>query len=206
MRLHERGLLLSCAIDEAHCVSEWGHDFRAEYRQLGALRSRMPNVPIIALTATAVASVQKDIQSSLGLRSPLVLTQSAFRDNLRLRCVRKLGGLASDLEPLVSDLKAAAKGRHSASATIVYAPTQKLTETVQAHLAQRCPGVPIELYHGGLDPKARETAHMNFLSGASPCIVATVAFGARRPRLRLCARGPLAPSPRAAVARRRDGH
>jgi RecQ family ATP-dependent DNA helicase len=173
--LHQRGLLLSFAIDEAHCVSEWGHDFRNEYRQLGVLRERLPDVPIIALTATAVPNVQQDIQRSLGLRDPLVLTQSAFRNNLSLRCVRKLpGGMSDDLQPLVNSLE---KKKNAHPSTIVYAPTQAIAHNVREHLARRCDGVGIELYHGSLPPAARESAHMAFLSGKSPVIVATVAFG-----------------------------
>ena len=177
--LHREGQLLLIAIDEAHCVSAWGHDFRAEYQQLGVLRQRLPSVPILALTATAVPAVQADIQTSLAMRSPIVLRQSAFRDNLSITCLRKLGGLAADLQPLVDKLQMGlrARGAGSRRSTIVYCPTVAQCQQVHAHLSQRCAGVAVELYHGSLTPPERESAHLNFLSGKSPTIVATVAFG-----------------------------
>lgn len=106
-QLHARTPLLLFAIDEAHCVSEWGHDFRPEYRQLGQLRQRMPHVPIMALTATAVPDVQRDIVRSLGLRNPYVQKQSSFRPNLTIkvrRAARKKQSAAQKLFPAHADL------------------------------------------------------------------------------------------------------
>ena len=77
---------MAAALAQAHCVSAWGHDFRSEYQQLGVLRERLPSVPLLALTATAVPAVQADLQKSLGMRAPTVLRQSAFRDNLAITC------------------------------------------------------------------------------------------------------------------------
>ena len=84
--------LLLFAIDEAHCVSEWGNDFRPEYKQLGELRQQFPTVPIVALTATASARVNSDIEASLGLRNPLRALQSLYRSNLTIECARRGGG------------------------------------------------------------------------------------------------------------------
>ena len=173
--LHQRGRLQLFAIDEAHCVSQWGHEFRSDYQQLGILRRRLPTVPLLALTATAVPAVQDDIQTSLAMRSPVILRQSAFRDNLALVCLRKLGGLAADLEPLVERLRASVRvPAASRRATIVYAPTINLCEQVHNHLRMRCGGLDVELYHGSRTPAERESAHLSFLSGRSSVIVATV--------------------------------
>ena len=155
-------------------VSEWGHDFRPEYRQLGKLRETLPDVPIMALTATALPTVQTDIQRSLGLRSPLCLRQSALRTNLKLACLRKLGGLAADLQPLVAEAQAAQK-RGGVLSTLVYCPTIAECTKVHAYLQQQ--GLTVGLYHGSLTPPQREAAHLAFLSGRVPMIVATVAFG-----------------------------
>ena len=172
--LHARGLLVLIAIDEAHCLSAWGHDFRPEYKELGVLRQRLPSVPLIALTATAVPSVQTDIQGVLAMRQPIVLRQSAFRDNLAITCLKKLGGLGADLQPLVEALQRSVRvPPASRKSTIVYAPTVGLCQQVHAHLQQRCPGLQVELYHGSLDKGARETAHLSFLSGKASVIVAT---------------------------------
>lgn len=81
--LCSRGLLSCLAVDEAHCVSQWGHDFRPDYLKLGELRARLPGVPCIALTATAPKRVQEDIARSLRLRSPLTFTTPVFRKNLK---------------------------------------------------------------------------------------------------------------------------
>ena len=98
VKLHDEGRLLLVAIDEAHCVSEWGHDFRKDYRSLGVLRERMPALPIMALTATAVPAVRDDIVRSLGMRDAHTSRQSSYRRNLAISCRRKMGaGMRSDL-------------------------------------------------------------------------------------------------------------
>ncbi|CAH9147377.1 unnamed protein product [Cuscuta epithymum] len=82
VKLHSRGLLNLITIDEAHCISSWGHDFRPSYRKLSTLRSHLPNIPVLALTATAAPKVQNDIIGSLSLESPLVLKSSFNRPNI----------------------------------------------------------------------------------------------------------------------------
>lgn len=81
-KIHARGLLNLIAIDEAHCISMWGHDFRPSYRKLASLRTRLPDIPVLALTATAVPKVQKDVIESLCLRNPLILKSSFNRPNI----------------------------------------------------------------------------------------------------------------------------
>ena len=171
--LHQRKPLLLFAIDEAHCVSEWGHDFRPEYQQLGLLRKRIPSVPIMALTATAVPKVQKEILTNLGMREPHVALQSSFRSNLTLKCSRKTGnGMSADLAELLQSLRAAGPRPPS---TLIYVAKKQTAEDVAAYLASR--GIPADFYHGSRTPGDRERVHLNFLSGKLPVVCATVAFG-----------------------------
>ena len=171
-QLHAKSPLLLFAVDEAHCVSEWGHDFRPEYRQLGQLRQAMPDVPIMALTATAVPDVQRDIVRSLHLRTPYVQKQSSFRPNLTIRVSRKQAGLSESLAGLLADLQ---PSRGDRSSTLVYVPTKNDAEAVSAFLQSR--GVSADFYHGGRTPPQRESVHLRFLSGQLPVVCATVAFG-----------------------------
>ena len=123
--MHARKPLLLFAIDEAHCVSEWGHDFRPEYRMLGTLRQRMPDVPIMALTATAVPDVQADIVRSLGLRSPLVVDLvDCLKDILATHGSDVDAVLAADphlARELKYDLKRAKKNTPLAATTVTAA-------------------------------------------------------------------------------------
>ena len=168
-----RARLLLLAVDEAHCVSEWGHDFRKEYQRLGEFRRAAPGVPIVALTATAVARVQADIVRSLGLVDPFVSRLSLRRANLELRCERKVGsGLAAHLAGLVAALKRAGA---APPATLVYCPTKGDTEAVCAHL--RAHGIAADYYPAGRAAPERAAVHGAFLSSATPVVAATVAFG-----------------------------
>ena len=173
-QLHARNPLLLFAIDEAHCVSEWGHDFRPQYRQLGELRQRMPTVPIMALTATAVPNVQRDIVRSLALHNPYVQKQSSFRPNLAIKVSRKQAGLAESLGGLVQELLEN-NGAAMASSTLIYVPTTNEAESVAAFLQHR--QINADFYHGKRDAKERESVHVRFLSGQLPVVCATVAFG-----------------------------
>eukprot|EP00434_Breviolum_minutum_P015431 symbB.v1.2.013595.t1/scaffold964.1/size148446/11 len=167
------------AIDEAHCVSEWGHDFRPVYQRLGALRAALPSVPIVALTATATPKVREEITRSLGLRSNCVnVTCSLWRPNLafEVHCKR---GLGVDLQQLLIRLKA-----NDPPATAVYCSTKAEVEGVhgflQGHLGPL--GRVVLMYHAGLSHEQRKAAHVAFLTGQlggkqCPVIVATVAFG-----------------------------
>lgn len=171
--MHAANRLALLAVDEAHCISEWGHDFRPSYRALRSVREELPGLPIMALTATAVSRVRDDIVEQLGMRADRLLSCSTFdRPNLQLACSRKTSK--------ATDLTRIAKGiaEHGGS-TIVYAPTQSEVEAVAGFLAQALGqrGITVAAYHGGKAMGVREEAHFDFLSGKKQVIVATVAFG-----------------------------
>lgn len=172
------------AVDESHCVSEWGHDFRREYRQIGSfLRNHrlLQNIPILALTATAVPRVQQDIMTSLQLNNPKVVKQSFDRENLILTIKRKPpGGYKAALLGFVKEMKEMRTNkRFRNESTIVYCPTQSLVEEITAWLEQKFQGsdVRVQSYHGGQSMDHRSDAHINFLTGNTLVIVATLAFG-----------------------------
>jgi len=158
--------LASVAIDEAHCISHWGHDFRPEYRQLGSLRALAPGLPIHAFTATATAKVRADIVAQLGLREPLVLVGPCDRPNLAYR-----------VQPRVELLKQvlAIVERHRGEAGIVYCISRKDVEHLDSDLREA--GVKSIAYHAGLEPDVRRRAQESFLDEEVDVVVATVAFG-----------------------------
>ncbi|QDU67928.1 RecQ family ATP-dependent DNA helicase [Engelhardtia mirabilis] len=158
--------LSAIAVDEAHCISHWGHDFRPDYRALGTLRKRAPGVPILALTATASPRVQDDICEQLQLRDPARLVGNFDRPNLTYRIVPR--------ENLVSQALNVIQ-RHAGQAGIVYVMRRKDAEQVAGDLAAK--GVRVEPYHAGMTPQKRKQAQDAFLSERIDVIVATVAFG-----------------------------
>jgi len=162
----ERAGLAAVAVDEAHCISHWGHDFRPEYRQLGLLRKRRPELPIIALTATATPRVREDIERELALVDPVRLVGDFDRPNLIYRVLPRLELLTQTLEVVK---------RHPGEAGIVYCMRRKDTEKLAADLARK--GVRALPYHAGLAPQERERVQDAFLNEGIEVVVATVAFG-----------------------------
>ncbi|CEF97424.1 DNA/RNA helicase, DEAD/DEAH box type, N-terminal [Ostreococcus tauri] len=159
------------AIDEAHCISSWGHDFRPSYAQLNILRDALPSVPIMALTATAVKFVRQDIAKILRLRDPFVSENSVDRPNLRISVVRRTD-FGRDLDHVVARI-----GKGQPRPSIVYCATIKEVVQVTGALQNRLGSSFVQMYHGSLSPEDRKNAHMDFLTSRSPVIVATTAFG-----------------------------
>ena len=155
-------------VDEAHCVSEWGHDFRPEYLRLGAALDALDRPSVIALTATAPRPVQEEVIERLGLRDPLVVVRGYDRPNLFLAVER--AGDRREKQRLVRDAVARAGG-----ATIVYAATKRTSEDLAAALAGE--GHRAAAYHAGLARKARTDVQDRFMEGDLDVVVATSAFG-----------------------------
>ena len=154
------------AIDEAHCVSEWGHDFRPEYRQIAKLRESLPGVPMMALTATATERVRTDIVAHLKLREPAVFVASFNRPNLTYRVVPK----DQPLKQIITFV-----GRREQDSGIIYCASRAAAERVAEALAGR--GFPARPYHAGLDAAERGRNQEQFLRDDTRIICATIAFG-----------------------------
>ena len=165
-RLLERCAVWCIAVDEAHCISQWGHDFRPEYRQLGRLRECFPGISIHAYTATATERVRRDIASELGLRQPQVLVGSFDRPNLIYRALARTN-LRRQLEQILQ--------RHRDEAGIIYCISRKEVEALAAWLQGL--GYRAEAYHAGLSDSDRSRRQDAFRNERIDIVVATVAFG-----------------------------
>ncbi|MCP5269933.1 MAG: DNA helicase RecQ [Burkholderiaceae bacterium] len=165
--LHERGKLSLFAIDEAHCVSQWGHDFRAEYLGLSALHERYASVPRLALTATADAHTRADIVARLALDDARLFVSSFDRPNIRYTIVEKADPKAQLLRFL--------RDEHEYDAGIVYCQSRRKVEETAAWLVGE--GVPALPYHAGLDADMRRRHQDRFLREEGLVMVATIAFG-----------------------------
>jgi ATP-dependent DNA helicase RecQ len=161
-----RARVRAFAIDEAHCISHWGHDFRPEYRQLRELRALFPGASIHGFTATATEQVRTDICAELRLRDPLVLVGDLDRPNLRYRVVPRNDEVLQ-IEEVIR--------RHPREAGIVYCIRRKDVDFVAATLASR--GHRVAGYHAGMEPEERRAAQEAFASERVDIVVATVAFG-----------------------------
>lgn len=160
-----RDLLVAVAIDELHCMSSWGHDFRPSYKSLSLLKDVLNKVPIIGLTATATALVQADCIKILGLVDPLLVKTTFDRPNLMIS-VKQKTTVEHDILPYLVD---------NNDSAIIYCNTRKETERVVNILSEN--GIPCGCYHAGLDSLERELVQEAFCSGKLTIIVATIAFG-----------------------------
>lgn len=158
------------AIDEAHCISAWGHDFRPEYQQLGDIRDALGGPPTIALTATATAEVREDISKSLRLRDPSIVVTGFDRPNLRYEA-RRIRGKKNKLGQLVNLLST------DPGSGIVYCATRKAVDEVTSILSEQLPTRPIFSYHAGMDPAARTENQERFMRTPRAIAIATNAFG-----------------------------
>ncbi|MCY4529557.1 MAG: DNA helicase RecQ [Chloroflexi bacterium] len=154
------------AVDEAHCISEWGHDFRPDYRNLKALRARFPDVPCIALTATATERVRKDIVTQLDIQGDRTFLSSFNRENLTYTVLPKSDHFSELLKLL---------NKHKGESAIIYCFSRKSTEELVEDLADE--GLSALPYHAGLDPSIRRSNQERFIRDETPIIVATIAFG-----------------------------
>jgi ATP-dependent DNA helicase RecQ len=166
-RLHAAGRLALFAIDEAHCVSQWGHDFRPEYMQLAQLHERFAGVPRIALTATADAVTREEIVQRLALEGARTFVSSFDRPNIRYRIVEKANARAQ--------LAAFLRAEHAGEAGIVYCLSRRKVEETAAWLAGE--GVTALAYHAGMDAEARARNQARFQREEGVVMVATIAFG-----------------------------
>lgn len=167
VRLLDRGKISLFAIDEAHCVAQWGHDFRPDYLQLSALHERWPDVPRIALTATATEATHKEIAARLNLAEARHFVASFDRPNIQYRIVGKNSPQRQLLELLRTE--------HQGDAGIVYCLSRNSVEKTAEFLVQN--GIPAVPYHAGLDARTRAKHQSRFLREDGLIVVATIAFG-----------------------------
>ncbi|KAL0840933.1 hypothetical protein ABMA28_014729 [Loxostege sticticalis] len=170
-KCHAEGRLQRIAIDEVHCCSQWGHDFRPDYKFLGILSNMFPNVPILGLTATATSHVLTDVQKILNIPGCLVIKSTFNRPNLFYKIVEK----PTSQEDCLNILEKLLKYRYKESTGIIYTNSIKDSEEISGGLRKR--GLKVGCYHANMEADARSKVHMKWHEKQYQAIVATVAFG-----------------------------
>ncbi|VVU94970.1 RQC domain [seawater metagenome] len=166
--LVEKDLLCLFAIDESHCISDWGHDFRAEYLELSLMRTKFPNIPMVALTATATHNVEGDISHYLKMNNPLIIKSSFDRPNLFISLQPKTKSIINDLQHLIEKFKD--------DFIIIYCKKREDTETIRDVLRAEL-GCRVKAYHAGLPGERRNKIQTMFIQGRYKIIISTIAFG-----------------------------
>ncbi|KAK0392699.1 hypothetical protein NLU13_2194 [Sarocladium strictum] len=168
--LYQRKKFARIVIDEAHCVSQWGHDFRPDYKTLGQVRQKFPNVPVMALTATATQNVIVDIKHNLNMRNCQVFSQSFNRPNLYYEVKPKTSN-----QKATEAIAALINSKYSGLTGIVYTLSRKQAEQVAASLTSS--GITARHYHAGIDPQQKVEVQTKWQKGIVKVVVATIAFG-----------------------------
>ncbi len=154
-------------VDEAHCVSEWGHEFRADYRQLYLLKENFPDIPVAAFTATATPKVAEDIQKALRLKNPAYSRGQVFRDNLFIHTQKRVSNGRAQLLQFLQ--------KHKGECGIIYTFTRKETEELANFLQSK--NIAARAYHARLDKDVKAEVFHDFLYDKLDIVVATIAFG-----------------------------
>lgn len=170
-KAYEMGHLDRFAIDEVHCCSQWGHDFRPDYKFLGVLKSMFPGIPLLGLTATAPAKIIVDVQKMLDISGCLVLRASFNRPNLYYEVRRK----PADKETCLAMIENLLKSRFNGKSGIIYTTTIKDAEQLTTDL--RAKGIKVGCYHAMLEADYRSEVYSKWISGKYQTVVATIAFG-----------------------------
>ncbi len=167
VRLLQRLRLNFFVVDEAHCVSEWGHEFREDYRRLSLLKEQFSNIPVAAFTATATEAVEQDIGEQLLLASPKRVRGALFRDNLMIHTEHRMGDGRTQLIRFLEG--------HTGEAGIVYTLSRRSTETLARFLQDK--GIVARAYHAALPTEEKHSTYTDFVADRVQVVVATIAFG-----------------------------
>lgn len=164
--LDKKNMLGLIAIDECHCISQWGNDFRPEYQKLNCIKDICKNIPILALTATATKDVQKDIIRTIFKEKPIIVKSTFDRPNLKI-IVNQKKDIQNDICPLIEN--------NINKKIIIYTRTRIESENIYKLIKKL--GIKCGIYHAGLDDKIRYSVQQDFIKGEINCIIATIAFG-----------------------------